>query len=223
MTFHEWEAKLLENLTSLSEQEKQKILDYYREIYSDKTDAGYSNKQILDEFGSPEECAKKILLEESEEQPQKEQQALQEEQENSEPRQSLPERAQAVISNVVAEATEFVKTRRSVYSWIGLFFLTIFIFIPLFAVFVSLIASFFAVTVSTFAVIIAGVIYAIAYPILGAIYGSSVGGILLNVGTGLVASAVSIFLSFLFALLTKQSVLLTVKTFRALYLRRVKK
>lgn len=223
MTFHEWEAKLLENLKSLSEQEKQKILDYYREIYSDKTDAGYDNKQILDEFGTPEECAKKILLEENEEQPPKEQQALQEEQENSAPRQSLPERAQAVISNVVAEANAFLKTRRSVYSWIGLFFLTIFIFIPLFAVFVSVIASFFAVTVSTFAVMIAGVVYAIAYPILGAIYGSSVGGILLNVGTGLVASAVSIFLFFLFALLTKQSVLLTVKTFRALYLRRVKK
>ena len=61
MTKKNWEKRLLSNLRPLQRDERKKILDYYREIYSDKAEAGYSEAEILAEFSSPEECATRIL------------------------------------------------------------------------------------------------------------------------------------------------------------------
>lgn len=63
MTKKEWEKRLLKNLKSLSKQERKEVLEYYREMYDDKLDTGFSEREILKEFGSPEECARKILAE----------------------------------------------------------------------------------------------------------------------------------------------------------------
>ncbi len=64
MTQKTWEKQLSRRLTSLSKAERKQVLDYYREIYSDKKEAGFAEPEILAEFGSPEECARKILGEE---------------------------------------------------------------------------------------------------------------------------------------------------------------
>lgn len=61
MTKKSWEKRLLAKLRHLPRAERKKILEYYREIYGDKTEAGFSEAEILAEFGSPEECATKIL------------------------------------------------------------------------------------------------------------------------------------------------------------------
>ena len=63
MNKKEWERALLKNLKSLSRQERKEVLEYYREMYGDKLDAGFSEQEILREFGSPKDCAKKILME----------------------------------------------------------------------------------------------------------------------------------------------------------------
>ncbi len=65
MTKKSWEKRLLTRLRPLPRAERKKILEYYREIYGDKTEAGFSEAEILAEFGSPEACAVRILTEEN--------------------------------------------------------------------------------------------------------------------------------------------------------------
>ncbi|MBQ7368539.1 MAG: DUF1700 domain-containing protein [Clostridia bacterium] len=61
MTQKTWEKQLSRRLKDLPKTERKQVLDYYREIYGDKLEAGFSETEILDEFGSPEECATRIL------------------------------------------------------------------------------------------------------------------------------------------------------------------
>ena len=63
MSYKEWERALLKQLTVLPKNERLSITDYYREMYGDKQDLGLTDEEILQEFGSPEACAKKILSE----------------------------------------------------------------------------------------------------------------------------------------------------------------
>ena len=42
MTQQEWEKKLKEYLTPLPQAEQEQIVEYYREMYGDRLDAGYS-------------------------------------------------------------------------------------------------------------------------------------------------------------------------------------
>lgn len=64
MTKKTWEKQLIQQLKPLPKEERKKILDYYKEIYGDKLEEGVSESEILAEFGSPEECAARILAEE---------------------------------------------------------------------------------------------------------------------------------------------------------------
>ena len=61
MTEKNWEKRLARHLSALSKTERKQVIDYYREMYGDKREAGFSEADILAEFGSPEECAAKIL------------------------------------------------------------------------------------------------------------------------------------------------------------------
>ena len=64
MTMREWEKRLQRSLGRLPKEEKNKILEYYREIYGDRLESGADNDAILSEFGIPEICAARILSEE---------------------------------------------------------------------------------------------------------------------------------------------------------------
>ena len=59
MNFESW-INELRSLLACSDLESQEILDYYMEIYGDKKEAGLTDEEILAEFGSPDECVKKI-------------------------------------------------------------------------------------------------------------------------------------------------------------------
>lgn len=61
MTFKDWEAELERYLDKLPYAERRTAIEYYREIYCDKTDAGYESNKILMEFGFPKDCADKII------------------------------------------------------------------------------------------------------------------------------------------------------------------
>ena len=65
MTQKNWEKRLARHLSALSKTERKQVIDYYREMYGDKAEAGFSEAEILAEFGSPEDCAAKILAGES--------------------------------------------------------------------------------------------------------------------------------------------------------------
>lgn len=61
MTVKTWEKQLARHLTALPKTERKNVIDYYREMYGDKREAGFSETEILAEFGSPEDCAMRIL------------------------------------------------------------------------------------------------------------------------------------------------------------------
>lgn len=62
MTYNEWRDELKVNLLSVSETERRRVLDYYAEAYADRRDAGYSENQIIQDFGAPYDAAQRILL-----------------------------------------------------------------------------------------------------------------------------------------------------------------
>ncbi len=60
MTYKEWEAQLEERLRGARRNDISGILNYYREMYGDKHEAGLSDEEIIAEFGTPVECAERI-------------------------------------------------------------------------------------------------------------------------------------------------------------------
>lgn len=63
MTYKKWEYELKCLLQGEPKKEVEELTRYYAEIYGDKKDAGYSDDDILMEFGTPEECAEKFRSE----------------------------------------------------------------------------------------------------------------------------------------------------------------
>ncbi len=63
---NKWFEDFEKELSSLSFEEGKKAVEYYRELYQDKIDAGLSAEEILASFGSPTEAAKAILENSSE-------------------------------------------------------------------------------------------------------------------------------------------------------------
>ncbi len=63
MTYNEWRDELKSNLLSVSEAERRRVLDYYAEAYADRRDAGYNEREIIEDFGAPYDAAQRILAE----------------------------------------------------------------------------------------------------------------------------------------------------------------
>ena len=71
MTYNEWRDELKSNLLSVSEPERRRVLDYYAEAYADRREAGFSEREIIEEFGAPYDAAQKILHESVDDEPTK--------------------------------------------------------------------------------------------------------------------------------------------------------
>ena len=63
MTYNEWRDELKSNLLSVSDNERRRVLDYYAEAYADRREAGFSEREIIEEFGAPYDAAQRILNE----------------------------------------------------------------------------------------------------------------------------------------------------------------
>lgn len=63
MTYNEWRDELKSNLLCVSESERRRVLDYYAEAYADRRDAGFSEHEIIEDFGAPYDAAQRILAE----------------------------------------------------------------------------------------------------------------------------------------------------------------
>lgn len=63
MTYNEWRDELKSNLLSVSESERRRVLDYYAEAYADRRDAGFTEREIIEDFGAPYDAAQRILSE----------------------------------------------------------------------------------------------------------------------------------------------------------------
>lgn len=60
MNYIEWKYKLQGEIALLSEDEQKTIISYYDELFTDKTDEGYSESEILKAFGSPKDVATEL-------------------------------------------------------------------------------------------------------------------------------------------------------------------
>lgn len=63
MKYTEWRDELYNNLLCFSENERRRVLDYYAEAYADRREAGFSEREIISEFGAPYDAAQRILSE----------------------------------------------------------------------------------------------------------------------------------------------------------------
>ncbi len=63
MKYNEWRDELKSNLLCVSESERKRVLDYYAEAYADRRDAGFTEREIIEEFGAPYDAAQRILSE----------------------------------------------------------------------------------------------------------------------------------------------------------------
>ena len=65
MTYNEWRDELKNNLLTVSDAERRRVLDYYAEAYADRREAGFTEREIIDDFGAPYDAAQRILFENS--------------------------------------------------------------------------------------------------------------------------------------------------------------
>lgn len=61
MTYNEWRDELKDNLLSVSDTERKRVLDYYAEAYADRREAGFDERRIIEDFGAPYDAAQRIL------------------------------------------------------------------------------------------------------------------------------------------------------------------
>ena len=189
----EWENILLEKLKPLADEERFKIAEYYREMYADKLETGVSPEEILEEFGSPQECAQKILQEEGKEG----ESAQTEEKETAAPS------VETVAEKPVAQKKKQKWTPAMI---MGMTFLTLLVILPLTAVALGVILSFAAGCIGGGAVVLAGGIYSLASLFFG-IFGMETGGVFASFGLGVAFIGVGFLLCVGFYYATKYTVI----------------
>lgn len=209
MTYKLWEESLLNYLKSLSKEEKEEILSYYREMYNDKLDTGIPESEIVDSFGDPMIAAARILKEGGDET----EEADGKHSERQGRRDEKPsEKATAPVSNKKAEK-QGGSGGISVSRIVGWIFITLLLIVPLFAVVLSVIASLAAITISGGAMLIGGVIGAVASPFL-LLFGNTLGNVLLVLGGMLVTAGIGALLFISFYYITKYSAVSAYKVTR---------
>ncbi len=62
MTKGEWTAELRRRIRRLPDDEIKRVIDYYEELYADKSERGFPENEIISQFGNPADVADKILI-----------------------------------------------------------------------------------------------------------------------------------------------------------------
>ena len=169
-------------------------------MYRDKSDAGFSERDILLEFGAPAECAGRIMGEEySSKEYGKGKASYGREYDKKEKKKKEPIRAS------------------SVSKIIGLILLTIIIYIPLFSAFLGLVVGFAGISIGGGAAVIGGA-GGIILGIVGLFTMSFPEGLMI-IGMGLAVIGVGIFLCLVFLYATKYTAIGLYKATRALIFR----
>lgn len=194
MTYKEWEWELKQLLRGLPIEEFDDAIGYYRELYNDKTDAGYTEREILIEFGTPEECAARILSE-----------------------RGGSSRVATAWNTVSSKAKGVAKKARSSSALMGWLKAGLYIFVvfPLTLVWFSLLVSFGAVWVSGVGCAIGGALIAVV-GIIQMIAVSGFASSLAVVGGGVAVAGIGLLFIPLGFYLTKWTAKLGALGFRAL-------
>lgn len=194
MTQKEWERSLSSYLRDLPRKERNAIIEYYREMYGDKLDAGMTNDEILWEFGFPQDCAARILAESG-----KELKRENAQNKTDAPRRKTSDNADALYS-------------------VGMAILSVALVFPLSIAAIVILISFAAVAISGIVVALAGVVVAVWSP-FQLIGGLPIGAMIAYLGAGFLCTGVGILLSVGFFYLTKYTAKGCVKLLKILYRR----
>ena len=183
MTYKQWEAELGESLSNLPDDEKKNAIDYYREIYADKSEAGISDDEIIADFGAPQTVALRILNESAIESEKKSDDSDTKNEENL--TRGRNKGKKITVSTIIGYAC-----------------LILFVGIPAAVIVISLILSFGAATVGCGAGVIGGAIGAVASP-FGMILGYTGLNALATAGACLAVAGASLILFIVFYAITK--------------------
>lgn len=183
MTYNEWEGSLIRALSSLPDDEKENAIEYYREIYSDKSEAGISDGDIIADFGTPQAVALRILNE------------------------NAIESKESILDNGSKQGEKVTRMqdngkKLTVSAIIGYACLILFVGIPAAVIMISFIASFGAATVGCAAGVIGGIVGAIASP-FGMILGYTGLNALATAGACMALAGASLILFLVFYAITK--------------------
>lgn len=199
MTYTEWRDELKSNLLCVSENERRRVLEYYAEAYADRREAGFSEREIIADFGAPYDAAQRILNEDDRdlyESPRREER-------REAPKRPAPVRDEYFDeppkrSSSYAEETqrgsekkaEKKEKKRSKTSWVFVLLCIVFA-IPIFVIIMSLSAITVAAFAAPFVVLIAGV--GEAGLGVGMMFSNILEG-LMRVGLGLILFGVGVIL-----------------------------
>ncbi len=140
MTYKVWERKFKKEAKALPKSERERALEYYREMRDEMASRGMTEEKILAELGSPERCARRAMT----------------------PDDGFSFSEERTENKPVQKA----KGGISFAGGIGLILVTVMFVLPLSAVLFSIVAAFAAVCVSGAAVGVAGIAFAIGYPLV---------------------------------------------------------
>ena len=191
MTYTEWRDELKSNLLCVSEAERRRVLEYYAEAYADRREAGFSEREIIAEFGAPYDAAQRILHEDD-----REEYAPSKRREPRERREvRAPERdgdfdEPPMRSYPQESQRQAPQNKKGKTSWVFVVLCIIFA-VPIFAIIVSLCTMSVVAFVAPFAVLIAG-IGEVGVGV-GAMFSSVLEGVM-RVGAGLILFGVGVIL-----------------------------
>ena len=213
MTYNEWKDELKSNLLCVSDSERRRVLDYYAEAYADRRDAGFTEREIIEDFGAPYDAAKRILSERGDdyfEEPQeaplskRDMREIEKRQKEERKREEKAEREERRQESFRASPPPYepqpqpqpapVKQRENL-TWVFVLLCIIFC-VPLFMLVMAMVGITIGFCVAPFGVIISGVV-SIGSGIGAMVGGSAVGG-LATMAIGIILLGVGIILIPLF-------------------------
>ena len=205
MTYNEWRDELKSKLLCVSENERRRVLDYYAEAYADRRDAGFSEREIIEDFGAPYDAAQRILSENAyDDEPQtygqsREERRREERELKRERREREREERERERETRRSEHDEFYESApppqraesgRGDYSWAFVLLCIIFA-IPIFSVIMTMVGFTITLCVLPFGTLISGIASIIA-GIVGLFSNATHGA--LTIGAGLIVFGVSLIL-----------------------------
>lgn len=203
MNYTEWRDELNNNLLSVSEAERRKVLDYYAEAYADRREAGFSEREIIAGFGAPYDAAQRILYDKGDEVTPPQNNTVPPPPVQPEPKNNAappPPVQPEPISNAEKPSTmEKEAAKKSDNTWIFVILCVIFC-VPLFVVIMAMVGITIGFCVAPIAVIGSGA--ALIVSSFGSMCGSAGYGLYL-LGGGLITLGVGIMLCPIFFKLVK--------------------
>ena len=214
MKYNEWRDELKDNLLCVSESERRRVLDYYAEAYADRRDAGYTEREIIDEFGAPYDAAQRILAESGEyfeappsREPTREERRREERERREERREEERNRREerreekreygsnSLYGNYNGPAPQFTQPAKPVkqrgdYTWVFVLLCIIFA-IPIFIVVMSMVGVTVGFCAAPFGVLITGV--AVTGAGIGALFADATFGAI-TIGGGLIIFGISLMI-----------------------------